>query len=77
MTEDKGLPNNHHVHNGTYDTALQLTGINPTIAHIHNYDFADAAKQTPYYTRIIPSMLDFYETAHFIFVHGWIPCIAD
>ena len=29
VTEDKGLLYNHHVHNGTYDTALQLTGINP------------------------------------------------
>ena len=77
VTEDKGLPYNHHVHNGTYDTALQLTGFDPTMAHIRNYDFADAAKQTPFYTRIIPSMLDYYETEYFIFVHGWIPCIAD
>ncbi len=23
---------------------------------------------------IIPSMLDYYETSHYIFVHGWIPC---
>ncbi len=22
-------------------------------------------------------MVDYYETAHYIFVHGWIPCIAD
>jgi len=77
VTEDKGLPYNHHVHNGTYDTALQLTGYDPTMAHIRNYDFADAAKKTPFYTKIIPSMIDYYETEHYIFVHGWIPCIAD
>lgn len=77
VTEDKGLPYSHHVHNGTYDTALQLTGFDPTMAHIRNYDFADAAKQTPFYTQIIPSMIDYYETEHYIFVHGWIPCIAD
>ena len=75
VTEDKGLPYNHHVHNGTYDTALQLTGFDPTLAHIRNYDFADAAKLTPYYLKIIPAMKDYYETAHHIFVHGWIPCI--
>ena len=23
---------------------------------------------------IIPSMLDYYDTSHYIFVHGWIPC---
>jgi len=60
-----------------YDTALQLTGFEPTWAHIQNYDFADAAKQTPYYEKIIPSMMDYYETEHYIFAHGWIPCIAD
>lgn len=77
VTEDKGLPYSHHVHNGTYDTALQLTGFDSTMAHIRNYDFADAAKQTPFYKQIIPSMIDYYETEHYIFVHGWIPCIAD
>ena len=77
VTEDKGLPYTHHVHNGTYDTALQLTGFDPTLAHIRNYDFADAGKKTLFYTEIIPSMVDYYETAHYIFVHGWIPCIAD
>ena len=39
--------------------------------------YADAAKKTPFYTKIIPSMIDYYETEHYIFVHGWIPCIAD
>ncbi len=77
VTVDKGLPYEHHVYNGTYDTALQLTGYEATWAQIQNYDFADAAKRTPYYEKIIPSMIDYYETAHHIFVHGWIPCIAD
>lgn len=77
VTVDKGLAYRHHVLNGTYDTALQLTGFDPTLAHIRNYDFADAAKEVPLYTQIIPSMVDFYETAHYVYVHGWIPCIAD
>ncbi len=77
VTEDKGLPYNHHVHNGTYDTALQLTGYDPTMVHIRNYDFAEAARHTPFYERIIPALLDYCETKQYIFVHGWIPCIAD
>ena len=75
VTADEGLPYSHHVTNGTYQTALQLTGFDPTMARIRNYDFADAAKATPYYKTIIPSMLDCYETDHYVFVHGWIPCI--
>ena len=43
VTEDKGLPYGVHVHNGTYDTALQLTGFNKTLAEIRHYDFAEAA----------------------------------
>ena len=64
VTDDEGLPYSHHVSNGTYQTALQLTGWDPTMARIRNYDFADAAKQTPYYREIIPSMLNYYETEH-------------
>ncbi len=77
VTVDEGLPRSHHVHNGTYDTAIRLTGYDPTMAKIRHFDFADAAKETPYYQKIIPSMIDFYETEHFVFVHGWIPCISD
>ncbi len=77
VNEDKGLPLDHHVQNGTYDTALQLTGYDRAMAMIRNYDFADAARQTPFYTRILPSMFEYYETLHYVFVHGWIPCIAD
>ncbi len=75
VTVDEGLPYRAHVNNGTYDTALQLTGFAPATARVRNLDFAEAAKQTPYYTEIIPSMLDYYETEHYIFTHGWIPCI--
>ena len=77
VTKDKGLPYRHHVSNGTYDTALQLTGYDSVMAQLRNYDFADKAKETPYYRRIIPSMLDYYETEHYIFTHGWIPCIRE
>ncbi len=74
VMEDKGLPYNHHIHNGTYQTALDLTGYDIAMARIRNYSFAEAARKTLYYTEIIPSMPDYYETEHYIFVHGWIPC---
>ena len=49
VTEDEGLPYSHHVSNGTYDTALHLTGYDPVMAQIRHYDFADEAMKTPYY----------------------------
>ena len=77
VEQDQGLAYYHHVHNGTYQTALALTGYDPTMARIRHFDFADAAKETPYYKLIIPSMLNYYETKEYIFVHGWIPCISE
>lgn len=30
--------------------------------------------QSPYMQTLIPAMRNYYETPHYIFVHGWIPC---
>mgnify|MGYP002859839145 CR=1 FL=1 len=75
VTEDEGVPYSHHISNGTYQTALQLTGYDFAIARIRNYDFAEAARKTPYYSEIMPSMVNWFETENYVFVHGWIPCI--
>ena len=77
VTIDTGLPYRHHVDNGTYDTALQLTGFDPHLASALHDDFAEAARNTVFYQKIIPAMLDYFETEHHIFVHGWIPCIQE
>ncbi|MBQ3380858.1 MAG: hypothetical protein IJG58_03715, partial [Oscillospiraceae bacterium] len=52
-------------------------GFDPGLAIIRNFDFAEAAQNTPYFRQIIPAMVDYYETAHYVFVHGWIPCIQE
>ena len=49
----------------------------PVMASIRHYDFADAAKDTPFYKEIIPAMLDYFETEHYVFTHGWIPSIPN
>lgn len=77
VTTDAGMPYSYHKSNGTYDTALQLTGFDPVMASIRHYDFADAAIDTPFYKEIIPAMLDYFETEHYVFTHGWIPSIPN
>ena len=74
VTVDEGLPVRHHKSNGTYGTALQLTGFDPATALIRNLEMAEKARETPYYRQIIPATIDYYETEQHIFVHGWIPC---
>ena len=76
-TVDHGLPYSYHLSNGTYDTALQLTGFDKHRAMVNPLAFARAARETPYYETIIPAMVDYYETESFIITHGWIPCAAD
>ncbi len=77
ITIDEGLPVRHHRSNGTYSTALQLTGYDSGLAIVRNLDFAAAAQDTPYFRRIIPAMIDWYETTHYIFVHGWISGVRE
>ena len=73
VTVDRGRPLRHHVQNGTYDTLEQLTGLSG-YGWNANRQLAAAGRETPLFTRIIPSMLDYYETRSYIFTHGWIPC---
>lgn len=77
VNEDEGMAYGHHLSNGTFSTALQLSGYDPRMARIHNGDFADAARKTPLYQEILPAMIDFYETDNYVFVHGWIPGFYD
>lgn len=71
VTVDGGLPYSHHKSNGTYDTALQLTGFDPVMASIRNYDFADAAKNTPFYKKIIPAIsITLKRSTMFLLMHG-------
>ena len=76
-TTDMGIAYQHHVSNGTYDTALWLTDYFRKMARVQPLEFIEAIKETPLYSKIIPSMVDYYETEKYIFVHGWIPCIRE
>lgn len=77
VTTDGGVAYKHHKHNGTYNTALMLTGFEPAQAFVHCFAFAEEAQKTPYYERIIPAMKDCFETPSYVFVHGWIPCTRE
>lgn len=66
----------HHHMNGTMNTICQLT--NKTMIDVNiDYKVEDLFAATPYITRIIPAMVDYFETDHYVFVHGWIPFLHD
>ncbi len=65
---------NHHISNGTVNTVLQLTDCLEKDLFSNPEEVGKKLLQTPFIQKIIPSMLDYYETKNYIFVHGWIPC---
>lgn len=67
-----GIEHTHHWSNGTVKTVTDLTGTD-----VFTDDYRDIINKlcaTPYLTKIIPKMLNYYETKKYVFVHGWIPC---
>lgn len=64
----------HHNLNGTVDTVCQLTEFSARDVFTKPKEVGGAFLQNPYIQTIIPAMVDYYETDHYIFTHGWIPC---
>lgn len=67
----------HHGANGTFKTALALTKMKKTDVELFPENFRNRALCSPFIRKIIPQMVDYYETDNYIFVHGWIPCIEE
>ncbi len=66
----------HHNSNGTVDTVLQLTNSKMSDIYDNPIDVYRKMKETPFMQKILPAMVDYFETEKYIFVHGWIPCFT-
>lgn len=64
----------HHHTNGTIDTVCQLTGTDIRNLYANTENVGRALLKDPYIQTLIPAMVDYFETEHYIFIHGWIPC---
>lgn len=73
IVEDKAIVFSHHYSNRTFDTAMQLTKKSHGYANTHPEEFAALCASIPFVKNIIPACLDYFETKHYIFTHGWIP----
>ncbi len=63
----------HHYRNGTWHTLLQLSGMDPGDGVRYARRLCGAVRQSPFYRRLLPAAVDYFETADHIFTHGWIP----
>lgn len=73
----RGFVQSHDIHNGTQRTVLQLMQyVNQDDAWFddeHKFKKGDWDKVYDLIKPFYDSMIDYYETDNFIFVHGWIP----
>lgn len=67
-----GIPA-YHFSNGTVDTVVQLANVSINDMYVAPERVAKRMKATPAVSEIIPSMLNYFETEHYVFVHGWFP----
>jgi len=74
--ESGGYLMSHHISNGTVNTVCQLVDESEKNIFFNAEKIKQKMMATPYIKKIIPAMLDYYETKHYIFVHGWIPCVV-
>ena len=63
----------HHYTNGTWDTMLQLSGMTEREALEVGNEIVRRILRSPFYRELLPFAVDYYETAHYVFCHGWIP----
>jgi len=66
---ERGLPDTIDYYNGTYDTLTKL--FNKPMITIDEY------KNSDLYKYVISKMVDYIESDHYIFTHGFIPIIDD
>lgn len=63
----------HHIHNGTWETFLQLTEMNSADALTKPKRLVSKIKNTSFWKKLLPSTVDYFETERYVFTHGYIP----
>lgn len=63
----------YHVHNGTWQSAVDLSEMGIGYIYKDPIKGVEEIKKSEYYTKLLQTAIDYYETDNYIFVHGWIP----
>jgi serine/threonine protein phosphatase 1 len=66
-----------HNHNGTWNSALALAGMTDGQGLSYPSVLASRVRQSAFYRYLMSSAVDYFETEHYIFTHGWIPCSSS
>ena len=66
-----------HYSNKTWDSMLQLSEMSENEAYKNHYELMRRVRNSPFYKVLLEKGVDYFETPHYIFTHGWIPCRID
>lgn len=72
-----GNPVSHHYRNGTWDSILQLSGMNERDAVAAPIELVRRVLDHDFYKTLLYHAKEYYETEHYVFAHGYIPCNAE
>ncbi len=64
----------HNLLNGTVETINEFFGKYAIDPVTHKIDFSGQTRNLDRITDFILETVDYFETEHYIFVHGWLPC---
>lgn len=66
----------HHYRNGTWETLLRLAAMNANDAVRYPGELVRRVMRSPFYRELLSVGVDYFETAHYVFCHGYIPTHA-
>lgn len=64
----------HHVSNGTFESAVRLSGMTQIEALTTPELFQSKVMESVFWRELLPFSVNYFETERYIFVHGYIPC---
>ena len=67
-------PTSHHYTNKTWDTMLQIANMSEIDAFDMPNELVAKVRESDFYQELLDVCVDYFETANYIFTHGWIPC---
>lgn len=67
----------HHIDNGTFDTACQLSGMSAEMAIDNSIKFVTKVLESDFCKILIPTSVNYFEAGDYIFTHAYIPTITE
>ena len=73
--EDIACGCSYHYDNRTWHSMIQLAKMSESNAVKYTPSFVMKLRNSRFYRELLPLCVDYFETEHYVFCHGWIPVL--